>query len=117
MYHAIVDGTNGNTILNQVNGSFLNTSLVAKGGVISTPGKPGRIVTLDITMDRARLEDVLQLAVKSARPPMTGALRLNTKFVLPPESARSSNGCVSTASSRSPARASPIRACRRKSTS
>jgi hypothetical protein len=41
-------------------------------------------VTLDITMDRARLEDVLQLAVKSAKPPMTGALRLTTKFVLPP---------------------------------
>jgi hypothetical protein len=83
-YHAIVDGTNGNTFLNEVDGSFLNTSLVAKGAVISAPGKPGRIVTLDITMDRARLEDVLQLAVKSARPPMTGALRLTTKFVLPP---------------------------------
>ena len=32
VYHAIVDGTNGNTILDPVNGSFLNTSLVAKGG-------------------------------------------------------------------------------------
>jgi hypothetical protein len=83
-YHAIVDGTNGNTILDPVNGSFLNTSLVAKGGVIDTPGKDGRTVTLDITMDRARLEDVLRLAVKSPRPPMTGALRLKTKFVLPP---------------------------------
>jgi hypothetical protein len=83
-YHAIVDGTNGNTILDPVNGSFLNTSLVAKGGVIDTPGKDGRTVTLDITMDRARLEDVLRLAVKSPRSPMTGALRLNTKFVLPP---------------------------------
>jgi hypothetical protein len=83
-YHAIVDGTNGNTFLDPVNGSFLNTSLVAKGAVVSTPGKHGRTVTLDITMDRARLEDVLQLAVKSARPPMTGALRLTTKFVLPP---------------------------------
>jgi hypothetical protein len=83
-YHAIVDGTNGNTILDPVNGSFLNTSLVAKGGVIDTPGKDGRTVTLDITMDHARLEDVLTLAVKSSRPPMTGALRLKTKFVLPP---------------------------------
>ena len=83
-YHAIVDGTNGNTILDRVNGSFLNTSLVAMGSVIDTPGKPGRVVALDITMDRARLEDVLRLAVKSHRPPMTGALRLKTKFVLPP---------------------------------
>jgi hypothetical protein len=52
--------------------------------VIDAPGKDGRTVTLDITMDRARLEDVLRLAVKSSRPPMTGALRLKTKFILPP---------------------------------
>ncbi len=84
VYHAIVDGTNGDTFLDPVNGSFLNTSLVAKGAVVGTPGKHGRTVTLDITMDRARLEDILQLAVKSPRPPMTGALRLTTKFVLPP---------------------------------
>lgn len=83
-YHAIVDGTNGNTILDPVNASFLNTSLIAKGSVIDTPGKPGRVVKLDITMDKARLEDVLRLAVKSSRPPMTGALRLTTTFVLPP---------------------------------
>jgi hypothetical protein len=83
-YHAIVDGTNGNTILDPVNGSFLNTSLVARGGVIDTPGDAGRTVTLDVTMERARLEDVLKLAVKSSKPPMTGALRLKTKFVLPP---------------------------------
>jgi hypothetical protein len=58
--------------------------LVAKGSVIDTPGKPGRIVTLDITMHQARLEDVLRLVVKSTRPPMTGALRLTTRFVLTP---------------------------------
>jgi hypothetical protein len=82
-YHAIVDGTNGNTLLDPVNGSFLNTSLVAKGGVIDTPGEAGRTVTLDITMNRARLEDVLKLAVKAPKPPMTGALQLTTTFVLP----------------------------------
>ena len=84
VYHAIVDGTSGNTILDSVNGSFLNTLLVAKGSVTDSPGKAGRVVTLDVTMEQARLEDVLRLAVKSAKPPMTGALRLTTKFVLPP---------------------------------
>ncbi len=82
-YHAIVDGTNGNTILERIDGSFLNTSLVAKGAVVGTPGKKGRTVTLDVTMDKARIEDVLLLAVK-AQKPMTGALRLKTKLVLPP---------------------------------
>ncbi len=82
-YHAIVDGTNGNTILERIDASFLKTSLVAKGGVIGKPGKDGRTVTLDVTIDKGRLEDVLKLAVK-ANSPMTGALRLKTAFVLPP---------------------------------
>ena len=64
-YHAVVDGTNGDTLLERIDGSFLNTSLVAKGAVVETPGKKGRTVTLDVTMDKARLEDVLQLAVKA----------------------------------------------------
>jgi hypothetical protein len=83
-YHAIVDGTNGDTILEQVDGSFLNTSLTASGGIIDAPGPEGRTVRLDVTMDSARIEDVLHLAVKASRPPMTGALKLKTNFVLPP---------------------------------
>jgi hypothetical protein len=84
VYHTVVDGTNGDTLLERIDGSFLNTSLVARGAVVETPGKQGRTVTLDVTMDKARLEDVLQLAVGAPRPPMTGALRLTTKLVLPP---------------------------------
>ena len=83
-YHAIVDGTNGDTILERIDGSFLNTSLVAKGDVTDLPGAPGRQVNLDLTMDSARLEDVLWLAVKTPKPPMTGALTLKTSMILPP---------------------------------
>jgi len=83
-YHAVVDGTNGDTILERIDGSFLKTSLVAKGSVVDMPGKAGRQVVLDIVMDQARVEDVLRLVVKSAKPPMIGALKLTTKFVLPP---------------------------------
>jgi hypothetical protein len=35
-------------------------------------------------MERARIEDVMLMAVKATKPPMTGALKLVTKFVLPP---------------------------------
>jgi hypothetical protein len=84
LYHAIVDGTNGNTLLDSVNGSFLSTSLIAKGRIVDTPGHAGRTVMLDITMVRARLEDVLKLAVKASTPPMRGGLVLKTRFVLPP---------------------------------
>jgi hypothetical protein len=83
-YHAIVDGTNGDTLLQPVDASFLKTSLTASGGVIDAPGPEGRSVRLDVQMDSARLEDVLRLAVKAERPPMTGALTLKTAFLLPP---------------------------------
>jgi hypothetical protein len=83
-YHAIVDGTNGNTTLDPVNATFLNTSVVARGGVYDVKGVDGRDVVLDITMEAGRLEDVMRLAVPTPKPPMTGALRLQTKFKLPP---------------------------------
>jgi len=83
-YRAIVDGTNGDTRLDRIDAAFLESSLVAKGSVIdAAPGVRGRIVTLDIVMDRARIEDVMRMAVKG-KTPMRGALKLNTKFVLPP---------------------------------
>lgn len=83
-YHAIVDGTNGNTTLDPVNATFLNTSLVARGGVYDVKDVKGRDVVLDIAMDNGRLEDVMRLAVPTSKPPMTGALHLLTKFKLPP---------------------------------
>jgi hypothetical protein len=83
-YRAIVDGTNGDTLLDRIDATFLGSSLSAKGSVVDAPPNVrGRIVTLDVAMDRARIEDVMRMAVKG-EPPMRGALKLNTKFVLPP---------------------------------
>jgi hypothetical protein len=83
-YHAIVNGTNGNTTLERIDASFLNTSLVARGGVYEVEGVKGRLVTLDVTMDKARIEDAMKLAVKTPKAPMTGALKLETKLQIPP---------------------------------
>ena len=83
-FHSIVDGTNGNTWLDVVDGTFLQTGILAKGGVVERDGEDGRTVTLDVVMGKARVEDVLRLAVKSTEPPMTGALTLTMKLVLPP---------------------------------
>ncbi|HET9830763.1 MAG TPA: hypothetical protein VFP91_03615 [Vicinamibacterales bacterium] len=84
-YHAIVDGTNGNTILDEVNARILNTTIIAKGGVIGKPHVHGRTVSLDVAIDQGRLEDIMRMVVKTPKAPMTGALRMKTKFVLPPD--------------------------------
>ena len=83
-FHSIVDGTNGNTWLRPAVGTFRQTTVHTDGGVIERENKDGRTVTLDVLMERARLEDVLFLAVKSARPPMSGALKLRAKLEIPP---------------------------------
>jgi hypothetical protein len=83
-FHATVDGTNGNTWLDPVHATFGKTTVQAKGGVFETQGARGRTVSLDVTMKPGRIEDVLLLAIKAKKPPMTGDLQLTTKFLLPP---------------------------------
>lgn len=83
-FHTVVDGTNGDTILERVDARFLSSSIVARGKIVDTPGAHGRTVALDMTMDRARLEDLMHMAVKTARPPMIGSLKMQASFVLPP---------------------------------
>ena len=84
-YEALIDGTNGDTRLNAIDAWFLNSYLHASGAVLDAPkGQRGRTVTLDVAMDKSRIEDVMKMAVKSASPPMNGTLKLNTRFVLPP---------------------------------
>lgn len=84
-YHTVVDGTNGDTRLERIDAEFLQSALVAKGAVLDgPPGEHGRTVTLDIVMPKARIEDVMHMAMKTSKAPMTGALQLTTKFLLPP---------------------------------
>jgi hypothetical protein len=81
-FHAIVDGTNGDTLLQPVVARFNKTVLVTNGAVEGTPGKPGKTITLDVSTTQARIEDMILLAVK-ADPALTGDIKLKTKFVLP----------------------------------
>ena len=83
IYHAVVDATNGNTTLDPIDATFLNTSITARGGVYEEDST-GRMVNLDLSINEGRLEDIMRLAVPAPRPPMSGRLRLTTKFVIPP---------------------------------
>ena len=82
-FHSIVDGTNGNTLLQPVEATLGATKIHATGGVVEREGEDGRTVELDVVIDAGQLEDVLRLAVKGPQPPMTGVLKLRTAFLLP----------------------------------
>jgi hypothetical protein len=83
-FHAIIDGTDGNTLLQPVTGQFGHSSLIARGGVVGVKGVKGKTVSLDVTVDDGRLEDMLLLGVKGRNPTMTGAIAFRTKLVIPP---------------------------------
>jgi hypothetical protein len=84
-FHAIVDGTNGDTNLQPVKAHFLSTDIVATGLVKRAEnGEKGHHITLDVVVDKGRIEDLLQLGAKTEPPVMRGAVKLKTAFDLPP---------------------------------
>jgi hypothetical protein len=82
-FDAVVDGTDGDTYLNAVAASFLNTSLTAQGAIVGAQGVKGRTVKVHVKIADGRIEDVLRLAVKSRAPAITGKLDLHTDLTLP----------------------------------
>ena len=82
-FKAIVDGTSGDTWLDNVEAVLGQSTIVARGAVVRTEDVKGRRITLDVRLDRARLEDLMRLAVKAKQPPLTGRVDLVTKFLLP----------------------------------
>jgi uncharacterized protein involved in outer membrane biogenesis len=84
-FTAVVDGSDGDTYLKQVDASFLNTSMTAHGAVIGLEGVQGRQIEVDVDMQNGRIEDLLTLAVQSEKPILLGAARLRAKLVIPAE--------------------------------
>ncbi|HUA14096.1 MAG TPA: AsmA-like C-terminal region-containing protein [Verrucomicrobiae bacterium] len=83
-FHAIVDGTDGDTYLEPVRARFLHTSFTANGKVIRVKDPPGHDIELNVVMDHARIEDLLQLGVKTDPPVLSGDIEMHTRMSLPP---------------------------------
>jgi len=83
-FHAVVDGVNGDTYLQPVDAWLLGSHIVAKGDVVRTLNVPGHDIRLDVTVEPARIQDVLELGTKDKTPLMTGDMQMHTSFHLPP---------------------------------
>lgn len=86
-FHAIVDGTCGDTYLKPVKASFLQTSFTASGSVVRGAAGKGHDIELNVVLDHARIEDLLKLGVRTEPPVMTGPVEMKTRLSLPPGSA------------------------------
>lgn len=102
-FNATVDGTTGDTVLNSVTATMLNTVLHVSGKVIRAadrhgkghlPGDqppdpqveaPGHFIDITVVSDQARIEDILTLGAKTSPPLVRGAMTLRTHLTIPPE--------------------------------
>ncbi|MBB5065659.1 hypothetical protein [Granulicella mallensis] len=82
-FHAYIDGSTGDTTLDPVQAHLLHSDFTARGKVQMIHGQ-GHDIALDVDMPHARIEDMLELGVKTDPPLMHGALTLKTKLHIPP---------------------------------
>jgi AsmA-like C-terminal region len=92
-FHAIVDGTNGDTWLQPVRATLGQSRFTAQGKIVGVPAgvlpdgsawPGGHEIALNVNVDAGRMEDFLRLVSKSGSPILTGALTLKTTLEIPP---------------------------------
>jgi hypothetical protein len=84
-YQALVNGMNGDVALTSVTAQFGHTAINVSGEVAGKDDAKGKTASLELSSDKARIEDLLRLFVKDNTPPMTGAILFRAKATLPPE--------------------------------
>ncbi|HEY4009344.1 MAG TPA: hypothetical protein VGM11_04270, partial [Acidobacteriaceae bacterium] len=87
VFHAYVDGTDGDTYLDPVHARLLNSEFTANGKIVVVKGK-GHDIDLDVDIPHGRMQDFLQLGVKTRPPLMNGVLTMKAKLHIPPGNTR-----------------------------
>src|SRR5580658_8192814 len=67
-FHAVVDGTNGDTHLNPVKAKLLDSFFTATGSIVRVRDPHGHDVELDVVVSSARIQDFLMLGVHTTPP-------------------------------------------------
>jgi hypothetical protein len=83
-FHAIVDGTSGDTRLEPVKATLLHSTFTANGSIVREQNPHGHDIELKVVLDQAQIQDLLKLAVKTDPPIMTGPVEMATTLSLPP---------------------------------
>lgn len=92
-FHALVDGTDGDTYLQPVDATLGSSHIIAKGQIVrvlapigddGTSRSIGHDISLAIDIDKGRIEDFLRITVAGPAPILTGDLTLKTALHIPP---------------------------------
>lgn len=83
-FDATVAATDGNVDLNTLTARFDNSTVMIKGSFRGQPDESGKTVSLNVQSTAARIDDLLDLVLKSRQPPMTGDVAINAQIGWPP---------------------------------
>jgi AsmA-like C-terminal region len=82
-FEVLVDGTNGNTVLEPVRAGLGNTSFTTEGAVLKHEKQAQRSITLKVEMPKGDMRDLLRLAVKGP-PFLEGVMNMHATIKIPP---------------------------------
>lgn len=83
-FSATVDGTNGDTELHPVHAWLGQSEIVAAGSIEEISAAKAHKITLEVTTPKARIEDILRLAIDSDQPFLRGPVNIKANLVFPP---------------------------------
>jgi len=84
-FHAFVDALNGDVRLDHVETIVVRTKVLARGSVADLPGPRGKEVSLDLNVNKGRLQDLLRLFIGEAHSPVAGVISFRAHATVPPE--------------------------------
>jgi hypothetical protein len=82
-FEALVDGSNGNTVLQPVRATLGHTNFTTAGAVIKNAEYSKRSITLQVKMPNGDMRDLLLLAMKGP-PFMEGMINMQSSIEIPP---------------------------------
>jgi|KBSSwiStaDraftv2_1062776.scaffolds.fasta_scaffold100924_2 hypothetical protein len=84
-FHAVVNGTNGDVILEKVTSTLVHTAITTKGRITGTPNGHGKTTSLDFSVRQGHIQDFLRLLARRPTPALTGTTTFAAHVTVPPE--------------------------------
>jgi len=83
-FHAIVDGTDGDTWLQPVTATLGRSHFECRGGIARNKEESKKTINLNVLVSEGRIEDFLRLAVKGTKAPLVGNAQMKFQMRVPP---------------------------------
>ncbi len=83
-FHAVVNAENGDTFLQKVAATFLQTTVWSDGSVAGRAEEPGKTASLELAAKDGRIQDILLLFAHSQYAPMSGTVSFHAQVSIPP---------------------------------